>query len=54
MAIFPLNGVLRGVPPAKYQVYVSAQPLVRPCSEKKYLISELDTESFYPNVVDGH
>jgi len=54
MAIFPLSGVLRGVPPAKYQVYVSAQPLVRPCSEKKYLIYELDTQSFHRNIVDGH
>jgi hypothetical protein len=53
MAIFPLSGVLRGVPPAKYQVYVSAQPLVRPCSEKKHLISELDTQSFHRNIVDG-
>ena len=54
MAIFPLSGVLRGLPPAKYSMYVSAQPLVRPCSEKKYLISGLDTQSLHPKVVDGH
>ncbi len=43
MALFPLSGVLRGFPPATYEKYVSAQTLVRPCSEKKLLICELET-----------
>jgi hypothetical protein len=43
MALFPSSGVLRGFPAATYVEYVSPQPLVRPCSTKKLLISELDT-----------
>jgi hypothetical protein len=43
MAIFPLNGVLRGFPAAAYKKYASPEILVRPCSAKKLLISELDT-----------
>ena len=43
MALFPLSGVLRGFPPATYLMYASVKNLVRPCSEEKWLISELDT-----------
>lgn len=50
MAIFPMNCVLRGFPRAcpvfsgaTYQMYALAKTLVRPCSSKKLLISELDT-----------
>jgi len=43
MALFSLSGVLRGFTSAKYEKYVSTYTLVRPCSEKKLLISELET-----------
>ena len=43
MALFPPSGVLRGFPVATYVEYVSPQTLVRPCSTKKLLISELNT-----------
>jgi hypothetical protein len=46
MALFPMNRVLRGFPPATYQMYASAKTLVRPWSSKKLLISELDTYYF--------
>jgi hypothetical protein len=43
MALFSMSGVLRRFPPAVYKIYASAQTLVRPCSSKKLLISELET-----------
>ena len=43
MALFLLSGILRGFPPATYLMYASVKTLVRPCSEEKWHISELDT-----------
>jgi hypothetical protein len=43
MALFLPSVVLRGFPAAAYIEYASPQILVRPCSTKKILISELDT-----------
>jgi hypothetical protein len=43
MALFPLSGVLREFSPATHEKYASASTLVRPCSEQKMLISELET-----------
>jgi hypothetical protein len=43
MALFPPSGVLRGFPAAAYTQYASPQTLVRPCSTKKLLISEVVT-----------
>jgi hypothetical protein len=45
MALFPLSVVLRGFSPATYEKYASASTLVRPCSEQKVLISELETDA---------
>jgi hypothetical protein len=45
MALFPLSGVLRGFSPATYENYASASTLVRPCSEHKMLIYELETDA---------
>jgi hypothetical protein len=39
----PMNSVLRGFMSAEYDVHTSTKTLVRPCSSKKLLISELDT-----------
>jgi hypothetical protein len=46
MALFPPSGVLRGFPAATYVEYVSPKTLVRPCSTKKLLISEWDTQLY--------
>jgi len=46
MALFPPSGVLRNFPAATYVDYASPQNLVRPCSTKKLLISELDTQLY--------
>ena len=54
MAFFPLSGVLRGFPPATYLMYASVKTLVRPCSEEKLLISELDTAKYVSSFPDGH
>jgi hypothetical protein len=50
MALFPLDCVLRVFPRAcpaqsgrRTHMYASAKTLVRPCPEKKPLISELET-----------
>jgi len=50
MAFFPMSYVLRGFSAglcrysgATYLGYASAETLVRPCSSKKLLISELET-----------
>ena len=40
-----MSGVLRGFLSAEYDVYASTKTLVRPCSSKKLLISELDRRS---------
>ena len=50
MALFSPSGVLRGFPAATYVEYAfmsrfaGAETLVRPCSTKKMLISDLDTQ----------
>ena len=54
MALFPLSGVLRGFPAAAYRKYASPKTLVRPCSTKKWLIYELDTDSAKYEFVDEH
>jgi hypothetical protein len=39
-----MSGVLRGFSSAEYHLYASTKTLVRPCSSKKLLISELETD----------
>jgi len=53
MAIFPLSGVLRGFSGCGVQQYASPETLVRPSSTEKFLISESDTFSAHPALVDG-
>ena len=54
MALFPLSVVLREFPAAVYRKYTSPKTLVRPCSMKKWLIYELDTDCVENEFVDGH
>jgi hypothetical protein len=51
MALFPLSGVLRGFSPATYEKYASASTLMRPCSEHKMLIYELETDACAPFLI---
>jgi len=48
-----MSGVLRGFSSAEYDLYASMKTLVRPCSSKKLLISELDTRQCPFDFVDG-
>jgi len=54
MAIFPLSGVLREFTAAAYRKYASPKILVRPCSTKKWLIYESDTDCVKNEFVEGH
>ncbi len=54
MALFARICVLRGFPAAAYREYASPNTLVRPRSEQKLLIYELETHRAHFIIVDGH
>ena len=53
MVLFVRIYVLRGFPASAYREYASPKTLVRPWSEQKLLIYELETHRAYFAIVDG-